>query len=115
MGEGGPGGFGDARLRPGGGRTAALKNPHAPGSLAWLAWIAARLGGWSGHTSKGYEPPGPLAIARGLAKLDGIAQGWRSLAPDMRSRRSPEGGRAGRQPVEHPEIHAPPCTRRMQP
>ena len=58
------------------GRTAALKNPHAPDSLAWLAWIAARLGGWAGYQSKGYKPPGPLTITRGLAKLDAIAQGW---------------------------------------
>ena len=58
------------------GRTAALHNPHAPDSLAWLAWIVARLGGWSGYASKGYKPPGPLTITRGLAKLDGIIQGW---------------------------------------
>jgi len=58
------------------GRTAALKNPHAPDTLAWLAWIAARLGGWSGYRSKGYKPPGPLTVTRGLAKLDAIAQGW---------------------------------------
>lgn len=58
------------------GRTAALKNPHAPDTLAWLSWITARLGGWAGYQSKGYKPPGPLTITRGLAKLDAIAQGW---------------------------------------
>lgn len=58
------------------GRTAALKNPHASDTLAWLAWIVARLGGWAGYQSKGYKPPGPLTITRGLAKLDAIAQGW---------------------------------------
>jgi hypothetical protein len=30
-----------------------LKNPHRPGSLASLSWIVARLGGWSGYTSRG--------------------------------------------------------------
>ena len=58
------------------GRTALLKNPHHPDSLAWFAWIVARLGGWSGYTSKGYKPPGPKTIARGLAKLEGRAAGW---------------------------------------
>ncbi len=58
------------------GRTAKLKNPHAPDSLAWLAWIVARLGGWSGYASRGYKPPGPKTVARGLRKLDGIIEGW---------------------------------------
>jgi hypothetical protein len=58
------------------GRTDKLKNPHAPDTLAWFAWIVARLGGWSGYTSKGYKPPGPKTIARGLIKLDGVIQGW---------------------------------------
>lgn len=58
------------------GRTALLKNPHDPASLAWFAWIVARLGGWSGYTSKGYKPPGPKTIARGLTKLDGMTDGW---------------------------------------
>ena len=48
------------------GRTQKLRNPHAPATLAWFAWIVARLGGWSGHTSRGYKPPGPKTIARGL-------------------------------------------------
>jgi hypothetical protein len=58
------------------GRTDKLKNPNAPATLAWFAWLVARLGGWSGYCSKGYKPPGPKTIARGLIKLDGIIQGW---------------------------------------
>jgi hypothetical protein len=58
------------------GKTEKLKNPHDPQSLAWLAWIVARLGGWSGYTSKGYKPPGPKTIIRGLNRLDGMIQGW---------------------------------------
>ena len=58
------------------GNTEKLKNPHAPASLAWLCWIIARLGGWSGYTSRGYKPAGPKTIARGLTRLDGIIDGW---------------------------------------
>ena len=64
----------NARLE---GRTGKLRNPHPPTSLAWFAWIIARLGGWSGYTSKGYKPPGPKTIARGLHKLDAISNGWK--------------------------------------
>jgi hypothetical protein len=58
------------------GRTKKLKNPFDPASLAWYAWIAARLGGWSGYTSKGYKPAGPKIMARGLKRLDAMVQGW---------------------------------------
>ena len=58
------------------GRTEKLKNPFEPASLAWYAWIAARLGGWSGYTSKGYRPAGPKTMARGLKRLDAMVQGW---------------------------------------
>jgi hypothetical protein len=58
------------------GRTEKLKNPHDPTTLAWYHWIAARLGGWSGYTSKGYSPAGPKTIARGLKRLDAMVEGW---------------------------------------
>ena len=58
------------------GRTAKLKNPFDPSSLAWYAWIAARMGGWSGYTSKGYRPAGPKIMARGLKKLDAMVLRW---------------------------------------
>ncbi len=45
------------------GRTAKQQNPHEEGSLAWIAWIVARLGGWSGYHR--YGPAGPKTIARG--------------------------------------------------
>ncbi len=58
------------------GRTEKLKNPFDPASLAWYAWIVARAGGWSGYTSRGYRPPGPKIMARGLKRLDGMIEGW---------------------------------------
>jgi hypothetical protein len=63
----------NARLQ---GRTAKLRNPHPDHTLAWFAWIVARLGGWSGYSSAGYKPAGPKTIARGLRKLDAMSQGW---------------------------------------
>ena len=59
------------------GRTDKLKNPYSPTTLAWFAWIVARLGGWSGYTSKGYKPPGPKTINRGLTRLDAMTEGWK--------------------------------------
>jgi hypothetical protein len=59
------------------GRTEKLKNSHDPRSLAWFAWIVARLGGWSGYTSKGYKPAGPKTMHHGLIRLDPILLGWR--------------------------------------
>lgn len=47
------------------GATPRQQNPHPKGSLAWLSWIAARLGGWNCY----YKPPGPKTMARGLDRL----------------------------------------------
>jgi hypothetical protein len=58
------------------GRTAKLRNPYDPGLLAWYAWIIARLGGWSGYTSRGYKPPGPKTMHHGLIQVDQIMLGW---------------------------------------
>lgn len=54
------------------GNTARQKNPHEPGSLAWLSWIAARLGGWNCY----YKPPGPKTIRSGWNKLAAMAAGY---------------------------------------
>ncbi len=59
------------------GHTAKLKNPHDPAMLAWYAWIVARLGGWSGYTSRGYKPPGPKTMHHGLIQIDQIMLGWK--------------------------------------
>jgi hypothetical protein len=56
------------------GKTAAQSNPHAQGSLAWAAWIIARLGGWTGYASQ--KPPGPKTMHLGLKEYQTLAQGW---------------------------------------
>ena len=59
------------------GATARQKNPHAMGSLAWLSWIVARLGGWNCY----YKPPGPKTMARGFERLAARIEGF-TLAQD---------------------------------
>ena len=54
------------------GKTGRRKNPHKPHSLAWLAWIAARLGGWNCY----YKPPGPKTMKAGWARFEAIAAGF---------------------------------------
>jgi hypothetical protein len=57
------------------GRTARLRNPFAPRSLAWAAWIIARLGGW--HGARNAKPPGPITMHRGLQCFWAVAHGFR--------------------------------------
>ncbi len=51
------------------GKTARQKNPHARGSLAFVAWVCARLGGWNCY----YAPPGPKTMNTG----------WNALAQQL--------------------------------
>lgn len=55
-------------------RTEKQRNPHPKESLAWAAWIVARLGGWDGYSSS--KPPGPITFKHGLEYFHGIAKGW---------------------------------------
>jgi hypothetical protein len=43
------------------GKTARQRNPHPRGSLAYGAWVCARLGGWTGY----YGKPGPIVMLNG--------------------------------------------------
>jgi hypothetical protein len=54
------------------GKTQRQKNPHAAGSLPWLAWIVARLGGWNCY----YKPPGPKTMRAGWDKLAAMTAGF---------------------------------------
>jgi hypothetical protein len=58
------------------GSTKLQSNPHPPRSLAWAAWIIARLGGWDGYPR---TKPGPITIRRGLEYALGVAQAWSRL------------------------------------
>jgi hypothetical protein len=54
------------------GKTAKQKNPHPEGSLAYAAWVFARLGGWTGY----YGKPGPIVMLRGVTQFHAIKHGW---------------------------------------
>ena len=60
------------------GRTARQKNPHPPDSLAFLAWVCARLGGWNCY----YKPPGPKTMRSGWETLAAQLTGF-SLATKL--------------------------------
>ena len=53
------------------GRTERQRNPHPKGSLAFAAWVIARLGGWTGY----YGKPGPKVMRIGLAEFNAIRYG----------------------------------------
>lgn len=54
------------------GKTAKQKNPHPHNSLAYAAWVFARLGGWTGY----YGKPGPIVMLRGFQHFHAIKHGW---------------------------------------
>ena len=54
------------------GKTARQKNPHPQDTLAFAAWVCARLGGWTGY----YGKPGPIVMLNGLQQLKAIQLGW---------------------------------------
>lgn len=54
------------------GKTARQHNPHPQGSLAWLSWVVARLGGWNCY----YKPPGPKTMRQGWDRFAAIAEGF---------------------------------------
>ena len=62
----------EAACRQPQGKTAKQKNPRPKGSLAYAAWVCARLGGWTGY----YGKPGPIVMLRGLHTFRAIQRGW---------------------------------------
>jgi len=54
------------------GKTERQKNPYDPGSLAFVAWIAARMGGWNCY----YKPPGPKTMRTGWNRLAATLEGY---------------------------------------
>ena len=55
--------------------TPTRQNPHAHSSMAWAAWIIARIGGWDGYRSS--RPPGPITYRNGLNSFYQIHRGLR--------------------------------------
>jgi hypothetical protein len=53
------------------GKTERQKNNHPQGSLAFAAWVIARLGGWDGY----YGKPGPKTMRLGLEAFNRIKFG----------------------------------------
>jgi hypothetical protein len=53
------------------GNTERQRNPHPKGSLAFAAWVIARLGGWTGY----YGKPGPKVMRIGLTDFRAIKYG----------------------------------------
>lgn len=56
-----------------------VANHHASNSLAFAAWIIARLGGWNGYQSQ--RPPGPIKMHRGLKQFYELLE-WRDILSD---------------------------------
>jgi hypothetical protein len=57
------------------GKTERQKNPHPKGSLAYAAWVCARLGGWTGY----YGKPGPVVMFEGWLEIQAAKRGINAL------------------------------------
>ena len=53
------------------GKTARQQNPHPRASLAYAAWVCARLGGWTGY----YGKPGPAVMLHGWLQIQTAKRG----------------------------------------
>lgn len=56
------------------GPTQKQKNPFQVDTLAFAAWVIARLGGWTTYNKA--RPPGPITMANGLLRFRTIFQGF---------------------------------------
>lgn len=61
------------------GKTERQKNLHPKASLAFAAWVIARLGGWTGY----YGKPGPKVMRRGLEDFRHIKYGTTLALPNV--------------------------------
>jgi Transposase DDE domain len=57
------------------GKTERQKNPHPRGSLAYAAWVCARLGGWTGY----YGKPGPVVMLQGWLEIQAAKRAVQTL------------------------------------
>jgi len=56
------------------GKTEKQKNRFSPGTLAWAAWLIARMGGWKGYDSE--AKPGNKTMSIGLTRFEDAFIGW---------------------------------------
>jgi len=63
------------------GKTEKQKNPHPPRSLAFGAWVIARLAGWSGYRSQ--SPAGPMDFFTGLQWFYVTVAGLPAVQPEL--------------------------------
>ncbi|MBC8110944.1 MAG: IS4 family transposase [Verrucomicrobia bacterium] len=56
------------------GKSQKQKNPYPRGSLQRIAWVIARLEGWSGYSSQ--RKPGIITFWNGMKKFQAIFQGY---------------------------------------
>jgi hypothetical protein len=61
------------------GATTKQKNPHQKGTLAFAAWVIARLGGWTAY----YGKPGPKVMRIGLEAFRRIKYGTTLRLPNV--------------------------------
>ncbi len=61
------------------GKTQRQKNPHPKASLAYAAWVCARLGGWTGY----YGKPGPLVMLNGWTDFKAAKRGVTALMQSL--------------------------------
>ena len=61
------------------GKTQRQKNPYPKGTLAYAAWVIARLGAWDGY----YGKPGPKVMRIGLQEFHSIKYGYQLRLRDV--------------------------------
>ena len=62
-------------------KTMKQRNPYLFKSLAWSAWIIARIGSWSGYAAQG--PPGYITIKSGYDKFMNMLTMYELLKKDV--------------------------------
>jgi fructose-specific phosphotransferase system component IIB len=65
------------------GRTEKQRNPYTKGTLQYVTWVIARLGGWKGYASE--RKPGTTTLWIGLKHFNNTFKGW-TLARDVYTR-----------------------------
>ncbi len=55
-------------------KTEKQKNPHKENTLAWAAWVIARMGGWKGYAKE--SPPGNKTFKAGLDRFNANYEGY---------------------------------------